>query len=137
MGRLLFVPEGHPSLVRTVERRVAPRADRVRIGKLLERRERRPGPIGCVFARCRRRDPFQRRAAAVGPRGPGVMVVIFCGINCLSGGVAEIDRTSKIRGYVGASIEPGATYEAMYSDDRRLYPLYARCQELWGVASAQ
>ena len=45
-------------------------------------------------------------------------------------GVAEIDRTSKIRGYVGASIEPGATYEAMYSDDRRLYPLYARCQEL-------
>ncbi len=45
-------------------------------------------------------------------------------------GVKEIERTSKIKGYVGASIEPGATFEAMYSDDRRLYPLYERCQEL-------
>ena len=45
-------------------------------------------------------------------------------------GVEEIERTSKIKGYVGASIEPGATFEAMYSDDRRLYPLYETCQKL-------
>ena len=45
-------------------------------------------------------------------------------------GVVEIERTSKIKGYVGASIEPGATFEAMYADDRRLYPLYEKCQEL-------
>ena len=45
-------------------------------------------------------------------------------------GVGEIERTSKIKGYVGASIEPGATFEAMYADDRRLYPLYEKCQEL-------
>ena len=45
-------------------------------------------------------------------------------------GVGEIERTAKIKGYVGASIEPGATFEAMYADDRRLYPLYDRCQEL-------
>lgn len=45
-------------------------------------------------------------------------------------GVKEIERTAKIKGYVGASIEPGATFEAMYADDRRLYPLYDRCQEL-------
>ncbi|HTP96945.1 MAG TPA: amidohydrolase family protein [Burkholderiales bacterium] len=45
-------------------------------------------------------------------------------------GVREIERTSKIKGYVGASIEPGAAIEAMYADDRRLYPLYERCQAL-------
>ena len=45
-------------------------------------------------------------------------------------GVGEIERTSKIKGYIGASIEPGATFEAMYADDRRLYPLYEKCQEL-------
>ena len=48
----------------------------------------------------------------------------------IEGGVKEIARTAKIKGYVGASIEPGATFEAMYADDRRLYPLYERCQEL-------
>jgi len=45
-------------------------------------------------------------------------------------GVAEIERCAKIKGYVGASIEPGATFEAMYADDRRLYPLYEKCQAL-------
>lgn len=48
----------------------------------------------------------------------------------IDAGVREIERTSRIIGYVGASIEPGAGFEAMYSDDRRLYPLYERCQEL-------
>ena len=41
----------------------------------------------------------------------------------IEAGVREIERTAKIKGYVGASIEPGATFEAMYADDRRLYPL--------------
>jgi uncharacterized protein len=44
--------------------------------------------------------------------------------------VNEIDRMVKEPGFRGASIEPGASYEPMYSDDRRLYPLYERCQEL-------
>jgi len=56
----------------------------------------------------------------------------FAGIDLrqIERGVVEIERTSKIKGYVGASIEPGATFEAMYADDRRLYPLYEKCQEL-------
>lgn len=48
----------------------------------------------------------------------------------IAAGVREIERTSKIKGYFGASIEPGCTYEAMYADDRRLYPLYEKCQGL-------
>jgi len=56
----------------------------------------------------------------------------FAGIDLrdIERGITEIERTSKIKGYVGASIEPGATFEAMYADDRRLYPLYEKCQEL-------
>ena len=56
----------------------------------------------------------------------------FAGIDLrqIERGVVEIERSSKIDGYVGASIEPGATFEAMYADDRRLYPLYEKCQEL-------
>ena len=48
----------------------------------------------------------------------------------IDAGIRELERTAKIKGYCGASIEPGAAHEAMYADDRRLYPLYARCQEL-------
>ena len=48
----------------------------------------------------------------------------------IEAGVKEIDRMNKVPGFVGASIEPGAGHEPMYSDDRRLYPLYERCQEL-------
>lgn len=48
----------------------------------------------------------------------------------IEAGVREIERTARIKGYVGASIEPGATFEAMYADDRRLYPLYEKCQSL-------
>lgn len=51
-------------------------------------------------------------------------------ISNIEAGVKEIDRWSKTPGFLGASIEPGAAVEAMYSDDRRLYPLYERCQEL-------
>lgn len=48
----------------------------------------------------------------------------------IDAGVREIERTAKLPGFRGASIEPGATFTPMYADDRRLYPLYARCQEL-------
>jgi predicted TIM-barrel fold metal-dependent hydrolase len=48
----------------------------------------------------------------------------------IEAGVREIERTSKWPGFRGMSIEPGASQEAMYADDRRLYPLYERCQEL-------
>lgn len=48
----------------------------------------------------------------------------------INAGVKEIERTAKIKGYCGASIEPGCSHEAMYSDDKRLYPLYEKCQEL-------
>lgn len=56
----------------------------------------------------------------------------FAGIDLrdIEAGVKEIDRMAKVPGFVGASIEPGATFKPMYSDDRRLYPLYERCQEL-------
>jgi hypothetical protein len=44
--------------------------------------------------------------------------------------VAEIDRTARLPGFVGMSIEPGAAVDACFSDDRRLYPIYEGCQAL-------
>lgn len=56
----------------------------------------------------------------------------FAGIDLrdIDAGIREVERTAKMQGFRGVSIEPGATFEAMYSDDKRLYPLYALCQEL-------
>ncbi|MGE0799381.1 MAG: amidohydrolase family protein [Lautropia sp.] len=56
----------------------------------------------------------------------------FAGIDLrdIEAGVREIERISANRAFRGVSIEPGATFEAMWSDDRRLYPLYERCQTL-------
>lgn len=56
----------------------------------------------------------------------------FAGIDLrdIEAGVREIERTRTLPGFRGMSIEPGASYEAMYADDRRLYPLYERCQEV-------
>lgn len=56
----------------------------------------------------------------------------FAGIDLrdIDAGVREIERTAKIPGFRGVSIEPGASFEPMYSDDRRLYPLYERSQAL-------
>ena len=58
--------------------------------------------------------------------------VAFAGIDLgdIPAGVREIERTARMAGFRGMSIEPGAAREAMYADDRRLYPLYERCQEL-------
>lgn len=58
--------------------------------------------------------------------------VAFAGIDLrdIEAGVKEIERTCRIDGYRGVSIEPGASFTPMYSDDKALYPLYQRCQEL-------
>jgi uncharacterized protein len=58
--------------------------------------------------------------------------VAFTGIDLrdIDGGVKEIDRTRRIEGYRGVSIEPGASFTPMYPDDRALYPIYEHCQEL-------
>jgi len=46
--------------------------------------------------------------------------------DCLS----EIKRCMKLRGFVGVSIEPGVSATPMFSDDRRLYPIYELCQAM-------
>jgi len=56
----------------------------------------------------------------------------FAGIDLadIDAGVREMERTAKLPGFCGMSIEPGAAVEPHYADDRRLYPLYERCQAL-------
>jgi predicted TIM-barrel fold metal-dependent hydrolase len=44
------------------------------------------------------------------------------------GAVAEIDAAMGA-GFKAINIEPGAYDTAMYSDDRRLYPIYAHCED--------
>jgi len=58
--------------------------------------------------------------------------VAFAGIDLrdIEAGIAEIERTRVVDGYRGVSIEPGASFTPMYADDKSLFPLYARCQEL-------
>lgn len=58
--------------------------------------------------------------------------VAFAGIDLrdIEAGLKEIERTRVLDGYRGVSIEPGASFTPMHADDRTLYPLYARCQEL-------
>ncbi len=58
--------------------------------------------------------------------------VAFTGIDLrdIEAGIREIDRTRKVEGYRGVSIEPGASFTPMHADDRTLYPIYERCQEL-------
>ena len=63
--------------------------------------------------------------------------VAFTGIDLrdIEAGLKEIDRTRRIDGYRGVSIEPGASFTPMYPDDKALYPIYRRCQELdWPVS---
>ena len=42
--------------------------------------------------------------------------------------IAELDRCLAWRGFVGASIEPGASDPPLKSNDRKLYPLYETCR---------
>jgi len=68
---------------------------------------------------------------AVMQQHPGRFVA-FAGIDLrdIAAGLEEVERTRRIEGYRGVSIEPGASFTPMYADDRSLYPLYERCQEL-------
>ena len=52
--------------------------------------------------------------------------VAFTGIDLrdIEAGIREIDRTRKVEGYRGVSIEPGASFTPMHADDRTLYPIY-------------
>ena len=56
----------------------------------------------------------------------------FAGIDLrdIAAGVTEIERTARLPGFRGVSIEPGASHQPMYSDDRSLYPIYECCQRL-------
>ena len=42
--------------------------------------------------------------------------------------LAEIDRCLKWPGFVGVSIEPGASNPPLRANDRKLYPIYEACQ---------
>lgn len=42
--------------------------------------------------------------------------------------IAEIERCLAWRGFVGVSIEPGASDPPLKSNDRKLYPIYETCQ---------
>jgi predicted TIM-barrel fold metal-dependent hydrolase len=42
--------------------------------------------------------------------------------------IAEIERCLAWRGFVGVSIEPGASDPPLKSNDRKLYPIYEACQ---------
>ncbi|MCC6534205.1 MAG: amidohydrolase family protein [Burkholderiales bacterium] len=74
--------------------------------------------------------PNEEIAAAIAAHPHKFVGFLGIDLRDIARGVEEIDRWAKVPGFVGASIEPGATFEAMYSDDRKLYPLYERCQEL-------
>ncbi|MEI9803978.1 MAG: amidohydrolase family protein [Pseudolabrys sp.] len=43
--------------------------------------------------------------------------------------LAELERCLKWRGFVGASIEPGASDPPLKANDKKLYPLYEACQK--------
>jgi len=68
---------------------------------------------------------------AVMQQYPGRFVA-FTGIDLrdIDAALKEIDSTHRIDGYRGVSIEPGASFTPMYSDDRTLYPIYEKCQAL-------
>jgi hypothetical protein len=44
--------------------------------------------------------------------------------------LADVDRCVAEYGFKAIVMEPGTHKEAMYADDRRLYPIYERCGEL-------
>jgi len=42
----------------------------------------------------------------------------------------DVDRCIRNYGFKAIVLEPGTHKEPMYADDRRLYPIYAKCEEL-------
>lgn len=47
--------------------------------------------------------------------------------------VREVERTLTKMGFNGIAVDPGWWVPAMYVDDPRIYPIYAKCQELGAV----
>jgi predicted TIM-barrel fold metal-dependent hydrolase len=47
--------------------------------------------------------------------------------------IREVERTITGMGFNGIAVDPGWWVPAMYVDDPRIYPIYAKCAELGGV----
>ena len=61
--------------------------------------------------------------------------VALAGINGSDVAVAleEIERTLTDMGFNGIAVDPGWWVPPLYVDDKRIYPIYAKCAELGGV----
>jgi predicted TIM-barrel fold metal-dependent hydrolase len=68
-------------------------------------------------------------------RYPDRFPVALAGINGTDvvAAVEEIERTIKGMGFNGVAIDSGWWVPPLYVDDKRIYPIYARCAELGGV----
>ncbi|MGI6286352.1 amidohydrolase family protein [Neomoorella humiferrea] len=58
--------------------------------------------------------------------------IAFAGVNPLNINAAlkEITKAINELGFKGVSVDPGFADEPLKADDRRLYPIYAKCEEL-------
>lgn len=65
-------------------------------------------------------------------REPGRFPLAVAGINGadVPAGVREVERTLSGMGFDGIAVDPGWYDPPMYVDDPRLYPIYAKCEEL-------
>jgi hypothetical protein len=68
-------------------------------------------------------------------RYPERFPVALAGINGSDLAVAlhEVERTITDMGFKGIAVDPGWWVPPFYVDDKRIYPLYAKCAELGGV----
>jgi predicted TIM-barrel fold metal-dependent hydrolase len=68
-------------------------------------------------------------------RYPDRFPVALAGINGsdVAAAVEEIERAIKGMGFKGIAVDPGWWVPPLYVDDKRIYPIYARCAELGGV----
>ncbi len=66
---------------------------------------------------------------------PDRFPVALAGINGsdVEAAVKEIERTITDRGFKGIAVDPGWWVPPRYVDDKRIYPIYAKCAELGGV----
>ncbi len=66
---------------------------------------------------------------------PGRFPLSIAGINGseVPAALRETERTITKMGFNGIAVDPGWCVPAMYVDDPRIYPIYAKCQELGGV----
>lgn len=63
---------------------------------------------------------------------PGRFPLSVAGINAsdVPAALREVERTITKMGFNGIAVDPGWCVPAMYVDDPRIYPIYAKCQEL-------